>query len=164
LYPLALLQHVVDLFQPGHRLRGHADALVLVRALSVDLGELRDASRPVSHLCILAIFDKDQKKCIPRSARPPDQSFRDVASLIHHMALGSNAQSSSLPDELALNCPAMTLAEGTGEERSTSCWKEGTRSLVHLELVRREGSWGSTGGKNTDSWMLRKEDPKPQSW
>jgi hypothetical protein len=50
LNPFALLEHVVDLFQPWHRLWCHANALIFMRTLSVNFGKFSDASGSVGHL------------------------------------------------------------------------------------------------------------------
>lgn len=47
---LTLLEHIVYLLESGHRLRGHAYALVFVRSLSINLGEFRNAARAIGHL------------------------------------------------------------------------------------------------------------------
>jgi hypothetical protein len=52
--PLALLQHIVHLFQPWHRLGRHAYTLVFVSSLSVNFGEFRDPSGSIGHLSSLA--------------------------------------------------------------------------------------------------------------
>jgi hypothetical protein len=46
----ALFDHLIDVLESGYRLRCHANALVLVRSLTVGLGELRDASTSIGHL------------------------------------------------------------------------------------------------------------------
>jgi hypothetical protein len=67
------------------------------------------------------------------------------------MALDWSAQSFSLPGELALDCPAMTMAEGTEEAPSRLSWKADMQSLKHWELVPRAGSWVGTGDKSIGS-------------
>lgn len=53
-YLFALIEHLIDLFEPGYRLRGHANPLVFVCPLPVDLGKVCYATGALGHLSQLA--------------------------------------------------------------------------------------------------------------
>lgn len=61
LNPFTLLDHVVNVLQSRYRLRCHANALVLVCSLTIDLGKLGDASTAISHLIQSVGFEQEDK-------------------------------------------------------------------------------------------------------
>jgi hypothetical protein len=50
LYPFSLLDHVFDLLQLWYRLRSHANTLIFMGSLTVNLREFRDMPTPISNL------------------------------------------------------------------------------------------------------------------